>query len=317
MTYNSKNMNYVFNREYFEGLDISKIDSFDAKSRNKDLFEFLFPGSDTYFSAWRHLPGYLGIELYSQYPGLLLGIGNPHDIKANGAIKCGFSFDYTSGLPYLPGSSLKGVLRSYFPSEGENENESEKAGYIRSLLPVEKQMTDIVVLGNLVFNNSVVFLGGFPVTRAKEELLASEWITPHKELKNPNPISLIKVKPGVKFEFGFLVPDSTVKQQSEIGDGKEICISKEEIKILFTNILIDMGVGAKTNVGFGKLDKEAPLKMNKQKQEGKTATTKNPSNKKTEPGKCQKCGKAVGINPITGEWYRYCYDCNQKKRNSN
>lgn len=47
--------------------------------------------------------------------GLLIGIGYTHETGIAGEIKIGFFFDHTNGLPTIPGSSIKGLLRSVFP----------------------------------------------------------------------------------------------------------------------------------------------------------------------------------------------------------
>lgn len=57
------------------------------------------------------------IKLQTTYPGLLVGVGYNHQVSNTEAINAGFSFDHTTGLPLLPGSSVKGVLRSAFPGE--------------------------------------------------------------------------------------------------------------------------------------------------------------------------------------------------------
>src|SRR5690554_3416875 len=51
-------------------------------------------------------------ELYTTYPGLLIGSGYQHESGGENEFKIGFFFDYTTGLPQIPGSSVKGVLRS-------------------------------------------------------------------------------------------------------------------------------------------------------------------------------------------------------------
>ncbi|MDP3829957.1 MAG: RAMP superfamily CRISPR-associated protein, partial [Ignavibacteriaceae bacterium] len=51
-------------------------------------------------------------ELTTIYPGLLIGSGYNHEIgNQENELKLGFFFDYTTGLPCIPGSSVKGVLR--------------------------------------------------------------------------------------------------------------------------------------------------------------------------------------------------------------
>lgn len=57
-----------------------------------------------------------GLSMQVGYPGFITGIGIKRGIKdVPDEIKIGFAFDHTTGLPYMPGSGLKGVLRSAFP----------------------------------------------------------------------------------------------------------------------------------------------------------------------------------------------------------
>jgi CRISPR-associated protein Cmr6 len=77
--------------------------------------------------------------------------------------------------------------------------------------------------------------------------LEDDSITPHKDgpLRNPTPITMLKIAPGCEIEFRFRLVDSVV-------DGK---VFKKEDKLkLFENILKTVGVGAKTNVGYGQLE---------------------------------------------------------------
>ena len=76
----------------------------------------------------RHIPNLDGntvnrvFRLQTNYPGLLIGSGYLHeDKKQDEAIKIGFYFDHATGLPVIPGSSVKGALRSAFPQFSEVE----------------------------------------------------------------------------------------------------------------------------------------------------------------------------------------------------
>ena len=71
-------------------------------------------------------------------------------------------------------------------------------------------------------------------------MLSMEYITPHKEFQAPVPISLLKIRPNVCFKFGFLLSDGTVSAAQKRG--------------LFWELVM-AGVGAKTNVGFGRMVK--------------------------------------------------------------
>jgi CRISPR-associated protein Cmr6 len=62
-------------------------------------------------------------QLITTYPGLFTGSGYNHETGSPGELKLGFFFDHTSGLPVLPGSSVKGILRSIFPQCKKSETD--------------------------------------------------------------------------------------------------------------------------------------------------------------------------------------------------
>lgn len=258
----SQNMNYRYNVEYFDDLDFfnddfvivkpidGKIKNSDQskamRERTKEIIDFPFPAARSAFMpGLEDVEGVHCFELHTAYPGLLIGIGEFHDLKMRDAVKNGFTFDYVTGLPYLPGSSLKGILHSYFPVKNAID-ESGKYEYIKSLLP-EKNI-DIFNFSKTIFGDSeknpgkVLFLGAFPIFEHDESLLSYEYITPHRgKFANPKPISMIKIKPDIKFRFVFRIEDYKDKNE----------VTAEEIKLLFKQIIVDMGIGARTNVGFG------------------------------------------------------------------
>lgn len=257
MGFKSKNMNYIFNIEYFENIEIPRPDkkaSDEAvktiKRCNQDIERFSFAGNENPVAELEGLSyekrfSYHSFRLYTKYPGLLTGIGYPHEIKVDGAVKCGFLFDYVSGLPYLSGSALKGMLRSYFPSAAcPDEKSKEYEAYVKGLLEKGDDF-DLCGLRNNLFEYNDVFLGAYPDVKGYHEgILKMEYITPHEKLKDPNPISILKVKPNVPFTFAFLLTDYTK-------DGEKILGAEEKLG-LFKKLVLDMGVGAKTNVGFGR-----------------------------------------------------------------
>lgn len=246
--YTSSNMSYVFYTEYFDLLNDAKsvddIKQLDFKSRTEALSHFTFEQESFPLKAWREIDNYQSITLKSTYPGLLIGTGNPHDLNGKSIIKAGFSFDYVTGLPFLPGSSLKGILKHHFPS---NATDMMKVGYIQSVLPA-LDTEEVLELCKDIFENNDVFLGAFPLeNQPTKRLLEMEYLTPHsKATKNPIPINLIKVRPGVSFEFAFLLKDS------HLTSGKIVRVAEK--REVFKMILTDMGIGAKTNTGFGQLE---------------------------------------------------------------
>lgn len=220
-------------------------------------------------------------ELTTIYPGLLLGSGYAHEIggeKPNGKptveneLKLGFFFDHTTGLPCIPGSSIKGVLRSAFEKanghyvayilnelkDGKRDSKVKELAEVfdeKPLLFEDSGKTD--KFGNKIYTDSMfvqtvfdggklpmyqrdIFFDAFPIHSANQGniFIGNDYITPHDHpLKNPNPIQFLKVLPGVSFRFDFKLTDS---------------IMPENLKLeVFRQILLDLGAGAKTNVGYG------------------------------------------------------------------
>ena len=265
--FSSKNMSYIYYHEYFEGLEERREQSGlvyelgDSKSsedqfreRNKALQDFKFDLSLSPLEHLKHaskgVASFQTFSLETIYPGLMIGTGNPHDLKSKGSIYSGFSFDYVTGLPYIPGSSVKGVLKSVFPTkEGAKDDiNQQKMEYIKSLLKPGLSDKEIYDLKDNIFEDNDVFLDAYPCPTSKQQCLALEFITPHSDIiKNPIPINCLKVKPGISFEFGFYLKDCQFSDEV-----KKVTV-KQKIE-LFKSILTDVGIGAKTNVGFGQLE---------------------------------------------------------------
>lgn len=227
------------------------------------------------------------LRLIVQNPGLLPGIGYPHEVGYPGEFKLGFGFDHTTGLPVLPGSSVKGVLRSVFPQvefDGEyphkmtkkpDSKQKNKAKYLFDLLnglgipnldEYEHGQQDFIhslelaIFCGFDFSEKPekkrrpmpahdVFFDALPVRFLENQLLGRDALAPHLNdpLKNPVPLPFVKVMPGVTFGFYFKLRDTRI--------GK-VEISGEQKRRLFAEILCTVGAGAKTNVGYGQFEAE-------------------------------------------------------------
>ena len=235
-----ENLNLLFNKTYYEKLGHSKeVLEGDLKSKNETIFSTAFDPEKDIVANELARPEE-SFRLMTTYPGMLMGTGNPHGTGAADAdINVGFSFDYVSGQPYIPGSTVKGILRSFF-------KDKEKRAAVSAILKtvtgnnyeddqIEK-IRDEIFEGNDVFFDAVVVRGG-----RYNEILGPDYLTPHKEtIKNPIPIYIIKVIPDVVFEFRFRLRD-------------EGTLDKKTRIELFKTILKLFGAGAKTNTGYGRL----------------------------------------------------------------
>lgn len=251
---NSANIGYQFFHSVgIPGFVEEQVES--AISVNTDVLEVLRSAD------------YSVVNMRVQAPGLLIGSGLAHGLPGSEEdVKTGLQFDYTSGLPVIPGSSVKGVIRSAFPTikedkEQSNEADAEKLNYIKSLIADIPEFSslvledkDILELGNQMFNHGDVFADALLVgygTRMKQhgpvkQVLTEDYITPHTggPLAQPIPIKIVKVAPGVTFAFCFKFNETKI--------GAKV-VSASMKKALCAAILQDLGVGAKTNVGYGVL----------------------------------------------------------------
>lgn len=311
-----RNLNLLFNKTYYDSLTAN--DFLGAGEMNKLIFNTRFSHEQDY-----HARGAMVSHSFLMtvcYPGILIGIGNAHDSgMGDEEIGVGFSFDYVTGQPYIPGSSVKGVLRSHFTDHPQvimDLCQKDRAW-------VKKLETEIFDYAD-VFFDAVVYDGD-----AYGLLMGAEFITPHKSpTENPVPIKLIKVLPDVRFSFRFQLHDSQSMSASE----KEALLRK---------LLCLFGVGAKTNVGFGILKEDetngvigpkltpisdpAPASRNQQRGNqpgGQQRNQPRPSPSATPAGqeskKCSHCGKwNKRLNPNTGKENRnwaqnICFNCKEK-----
>jgi CRISPR-associated protein Cmr6 len=268
------------------------------KRQNELLLTARFPTDQEQLLGY---PGHLdGFELETTYPGLLIGSGITHGSGLLGEMKLGFFLDYTSGLPVLAGSSVKGVLRSAFPQgyaeaakKGKKTEEKDllekKAESVLNYIayhlvqitgdetgwtPKRIQALEDFLFGaygaeksDVPMSGRVVFHDAYPLNvkrvklnnRYTQTYLGDDYITPHKNRKrngipdalvNPVPISFLKVLPGVLFRFQFELHD--FKQNDAV------VLGKAQIAHLFQNLLLELGAGAKTNVGYGQFALPSP-----------------------------------------------------------
>ncbi|MGN1168299.1 MAG: type III-B CRISPR module RAMP protein Cmr6 [Lachnospiraceae bacterium] len=245
---NCINMHHFYNVAYFEKLKekkLSDIDTVDFVDENTAILNYKYDIRNVHLNKIKNsIKNYSSFTLSTAYPGLLIGTGNPHGISAKTGIKSGFSFDYVSGIPVIPGSSVKGVLRSYFPEE-KKENNSERENLILEL--TQKKSLNMEELVDDIFGGSDTFLDAYPVIEeGKERILKLDNITPHKSpVKDPNPITILKIRPNIQYEFLFILKDYKPSRSGEDG-----LTAKEKLS-LFKKLLLLGGAGAKTNVGFG------------------------------------------------------------------
>lgn len=289
-----KNMNYAFYREYLmaaysgrqdaktlnrELLDIVNSDQ-SPRSAKDEILRYGQEQCGILSHLKDHANGSGNTVLFQEcfkttYPGTLIGSGYPHITgKMKGEIQNGFCLDHIFGSPYYPGSSLKGVLEDPFQRALYGRN-AERTGYMDYVLQLVRSVTGrepvTAETVRLIWKQSFqgekpggenesmrdrdVFFDAY-VTKAdrsaynrRGDILGLDNITPHEKLQEPVPVTVLRLMPDVGLTFTMLLHD--VKNPEE-----GILISAAEKAEIFTAIIEDMGIGSKTNLGYGVLKRE-------------------------------------------------------------
>lgn len=274
------NIGYLFYKDYFEDFFKRGLKPQEDSEESTRYFgnknKIILDNSNVYEIEKINSIGKDQLYFKTTYPGLLIGSGYSHIISCKDEFKLGFEFDYTTGLPVINGSSVKGMLRSMFYSK-EDPLAKEKMEYINDLisdlgenykvnnLGEFKELTDQIFEGKNkdqsipMSDRDIFFEAVIDIEETKnlnsnnKNLLGEDFITPHNEneLKNPIPLKFIKVMPNVIWRFQFDLKDS-FKNESGRKDYELKAIDK---KRLFERMILDLGIGAKTNVGYGRLEK--------------------------------------------------------------
>ena len=127
-----KNAGLYFYRGYYDNffgtqgilkkLKGKKDDQLKVANNKNEIFKKL---TDLSAQKYFHVNECNTAELKVCYPGLYTGSGYTSGAGLNGEFQLGFLFDHTTGLPYLPGSSVKGAIRSIFPSKYDDIKKQE------------------------------------------------------------------------------------------------------------------------------------------------------------------------------------------------
>jgi|GEM_PF-1190274 len=171
----------------------------------------------------------------------LTGVGNSHPTEI------GFTWHYILGTPYLPGSSVKGLVKNYVVNQKINGEDIKRIfGSVQSNdenkddKKINKKNENIV--------GSVIFLDALPSKTVK---LGGDIMTPHyndyyqnnkypTDDLQPIPLQFLVVEKGQEFLFG-IIPRSPKTNENDVKLAKE----------WLEKALKTLGAGAKTSVGYG------------------------------------------------------------------
>ena len=242
-----RNLHKYYYKDYFAGADFSPLlnggDSAmrDLKEKNQNLCS---PNLLKVIEKSPLVNTVITLEI--QYPGLVTGVGIKHETKIEGEFKLGVHFDWTHGMPVVYGSSVKGVLRAWFKEFYKPTTDQPSVDDAFNSIFEGKENGK----SKSIYERDIFFDAVIVEADSKGRILASDSITPHggenhdNPLMNPTPLTFMKIASGCTMEFRFKLVDTII-------DGKKFTAAQK--KTLFEEILKTVGVGAKTNVGYGQL----------------------------------------------------------------
>ncbi len=224
------------------------------------------------------------------------GLGNEHPLEN------GFAFLNPYGLPYLPGSGVKGVLRQaarelasgdWGETHGWQGDDQQPFSVVIDKKPVSLSMSDVLFGRQTKDGESEHVRGALTfwdvIPQIKGDSLAVEIMTPHQshyyqidKKKNPqpphfqsphdsgqpNPISFLTVPPGSGFVFHVVCDTAHLGRLAPAllkdgADGKPQW--QDLLTAAFEHAFEWLGFGAKTAVGYGAMRRDQKAEAARQK----------------------------------------------------
>ncbi len=180
---------------------------------------------------------------------LIIGVGNPHPVEN------GLTWHPTLGVPFLPASGLKGLAKAYAAEDVIPGTEDEVI--FKRIFGGDDDQS-----GGTGGHGSVLFFDALPRLTGKGML---DWdiMTPHYnpwymasapsetppgDWYDPIPIQFLTVAQECTFDFA-IAPDPSAVDADQAR--KDMGLAKAWLE----NAASDLGVGAKTAVGYGQMDR--------------------------------------------------------------
>jgi CRISPR-associated protein Cmr6 len=243
----SKNNNQNVNQLYYVPYDTSKvineekiqnfalhlnklkIHNFEKKDKFPNIWSPKYK-TDNYYKQLKSNFEHIEIDLQIE-DKLIIGLGSASVYETS------LTLHHIYGVPYIPGSSIKGSFRSYIIQE-RFDNDEDKA---------LKSDWFIKLFGSQEKQGNVIFFDAF----SENVEIKKDIMNPHypdyydgktypTDTQNPRPINFLVCKGTFKFIFG-------IQKDFEVKD-KNIAEWLEEN---FKKAMKEFGIGAKTAVGYG------------------------------------------------------------------
>lgn len=226
--------------KYYKRADVYENDEFKKLKKDKTEFfkEFIdisaSPAYKQAFETRKRLMEGIGITFtMTTVSRLVFGMGYEHPTEI------GFMFDWTSGLPIIPGSSLKGAARY--------AAETEKHDCINEIFGAEKgdaQAGEIIFFPAYpcLIDHNKPFLELDVMTPHYSEYYSDSEKNPPADWYSPVPLHFLTVPAEVKYCF-------RLAHRKNLKDTKFALLN--QAADMLKCALANFGVGAKTSVSYG------------------------------------------------------------------
>jgi len=210
--------------------------------------------SKRYYSSMQKLNLKFSVDLVLKSDWrLIVGLGNESVYETS------MTLHHIYGIPYIPGSAIKGVVRSYIIAE--------KFGDIEGKALKDQGFCDIFGCPKESFykesrQGNVIFFDAFPLSepKIKPDIMNPHYSpyysdslgkSPPADYHNPNPIFFLTVK---ETPFRFMLG---IKEKNNKTIKSGIFEGKRPLELAYENMqkaLSEHGIGAKTAVGYGYME---------------------------------------------------------------
>ena len=178
---------------------------------------------------------------------LITGLGETHPHETS------MVFERNIGIPYIPASTIKGVLRFTHTLDRylKNKDNTEKDRNNDEYFDDEEDEIIRCAYGTQNWKGRVIFMDAYPLYKPelKIDIMNPHYVpyyidtsgkTPPADYYNPVPLKFLTVKEETIFIFRILA-------NKEKTDGKKICS-------IMKKALTEEGIGAKTAIGYGRFE---------------------------------------------------------------
>jgi len=254
--FNEINFFYLFNMPYIINEEIKLYEDIEKFVWDTHFIENINNRRDSTISYLKNS----GFEVYSDIIlkvswRLIIGLGASHPQETS------MTLHHTYGIPYIPGSAVKGITRHWIVLKfaddiaRETKEDFEKiidkiSSAIESDYDINRQIDEINfkdildIFGTQKHEGKIIFFDAFPIENIK---LKTDIMNPHypdyytkneppTDWQSPRPIKFLTIDSNTKFQFYIA------------GKDKELL---DKTKKLLIEALKNYGIGAKTSLGYG------------------------------------------------------------------